>query len=68
MADTLKLEIVTPESIIYSEDVEMVSPQSLFLFETTPPGLALTLGTILSTLPETESCNPLGSLAVTSVV
>ena len=25
MADTLKLEIVTPESIIYSEDVEMVT-------------------------------------------
>jgi F-type H+-transporting ATPase subunit epsilon len=25
MADTLKLEIVTPESVIYSEDVEMVT-------------------------------------------
>ena len=25
MADTLKLEIVTPESKIYSEDVEMVT-------------------------------------------
>ena len=25
MADTLKLEIVTPETIIYSEDVEMVT-------------------------------------------
>ena len=25
MADTLKLEIVTPESIIYSEDVDMVT-------------------------------------------
>ena len=25
MADTLKLEIVTPESVIYSEDVEMIT-------------------------------------------
>ena len=25
MADTLKLEIVTPESVIYSEDVDMVT-------------------------------------------
>ena len=28
MANTLKLEIVTPESKIYSEDVEMVTPVS----------------------------------------
>ena len=25
MADTLKLEIVTPDSVIYSEDVDMVT-------------------------------------------